>query len=113
MLAKGAGATYVAKGDCFHAVQTTKLIRDGIKHNGFSIIEVADVCPTYYGRKNKKGNAVDMMTYQKENMITPEKALTMTEEEKKGKIVVGKICEDDYPELTEEYQKIIDKVREK
>ena len=113
MLAKGAGASYVAKGDCYHAVQTTKLIRDGIKHNGFSIIEVADVCPTYYGRKNKKGSAIDMMTYQKENMITPEKALTMTEEEKKGKIVVGKICEDDYPELTAEYQKIIDKVREK
>ena len=112
-LAKGAGATYVAKGDCFHAVQTTRLIRDGIKHNGFSIIEVADVCPTYYGRKNKKGNAVDMMTYQKENMITVEKANTMTNEEKKGKIVVGKLCEYDYPELTEEYQKIIDKVREK
>ena len=109
-LAKGAGATYVAKGDCFHAVQTTKLIRDGIKHNGFSIIEVADVCPTYYGRKNKKGSAVDMMTYQKENMITPEKALNMSEEEMKGKIIVGKICEYDYPELTEEYQKIIDKV---
>ncbi len=110
LLAKGAGATYVAKGDCFHVVQTTKLIRDGIKHNGFSIIEVADVCPTYYGRKNKKGNAVDMMTYQKENMISAEAALAMSEEERKGKIIVGKICENDYPELTEEYQKIIDRV---
>ena len=46
-------------------------------------------------------------------MITVEKANTMTNEEKKGKIVVGKLCEYDYPELTEEYQKIIDKVREK
>ena len=110
LLAKGAGATYVAKGDCYHAVQTTKLIRDGISHNGFALIEVADVCPTYYGRKNKKGSAVDMMTYQKENMITVEKALTMTPEERKGKIIVGKLCDDDYPELTQEYQKIIDKV---
>lgn len=110
LLAKGAGATYVAKGDCYHAMQTTKLIRDGISHNGFALIEVADVCPTYYGRKNKKGSAVDMMTYQKENMITVEKALSMTEEEKKGKIIVGKLCDDDYPELTQEYQKIIDKV---
>ena len=110
LLAKGAGATYVAKGDCYHAMQTTKLIRDGISHNGFALIEVADVCPTYYGRKNKKGSAVDMMTYQKENMITVEKALTMTPEERKGKIIVGKLCDDDYPELTQEYQKIIDKV---
>ena len=110
LLAKGAGATYVAKGDCYHAVQTTKLIRDGISHNGFALIEVVDVCPTYYGRKNKKGSAVDMMTYQKENMITVEKALSMTSEERKGKIIVGKLCDDDYPELTQEYQKIIDKV---
>lgn len=110
LLAKGAGATYAAKGDCFHVVQTTKLIQDGIKHNGFALIEVATVCPTYYGRKNKKGSSVEMMKYQKENMITVEKANTMSEEEKKGKIIIGKLCETDYPELTEEYQKIIDKV---
>lgn len=111
-LAKGAGATYSAKGDCYHVVQTTKLIQDGIKHKGFAIIDVADVCPTYFGRKNKKGGAVEMMTYQKDNMLTVEKASGMSEEEKKGKIIIGKLCDKDYPELTEEYQKIIDRVKE-
>ncbi|MBQ7308417.1 MAG: 2-oxoacid:ferredoxin oxidoreductase subunit beta [Clostridia bacterium] len=106
-LAKGAGATYVAKGDCYHAALTTKLIEDGIRHKGFSIIDCQGICPTYYGRKNKKGSAVDMMTYQKENMVPYEKSLTMTREELKGKIVVGKVYEEDYVELTEEYEKVI------
>ena len=110
LLAKGAGATYVAKGDTFHVTQTVKLIQDGISHNGFSIIDVLTVCPTYYGRKNKKGSAVEMMTYQKENMITVDAANKMSEDEKKGKIVIGKLCDENVPELTEEYQKIIDRV---
>lgn len=112
MLAMGAGATYSAKGDCYHVAQTVRLIQDGIKHKGFALIDVATICPTYYGRKNKKGSAVDMMKYQKENMITVDMARNMSEEEKKGKLIVGKLCDIDYPEFTEEYQKIIDKVRE-
>lgn len=111
MLAMGAGATYSAKGDCYHVAQTVRLIQDGIKHKGFALIDVATICPTYYGRKNKKGSAVDMMKYQKENMITVDMARNMSEEEKKGKLIVGKLCDIDYPEFTEEYQKIIDKVR--
>ena len=112
MLAMGAGATYSAKGDCYHVAQTVRLIQDGIKHKGFALIDVATICPTYYGRKNKKGSAVDMMKYQKENMITVDMARNMSDEEKKGKLIVGKLCDIDYPEFTEEYQKIIDKVRE-
>lgn len=106
-LAQGAGATYVARGDCYHTALTTKLIQDGIAHKGFSIIDCQGICPTYYGRKNKKGSAVDMMTYQKENMVLYEKSLTMTKEELKGKIICGKIYEEDYVELTEEYKKVI------
>ena len=111
-LSLGAGATYVAKGDCFHAVQTTKLIQDGIAHKGFSIIDIDDICPTYYGRKNKKGSAVDMMKRQKENMISVEKANQLSEDEKVGKVIIGKLCDKEYPELTAEYQKIIDRVKE-
>lgn len=111
-LAAAAGASYVAKGSAFHAAQTTKLIQDGIAHKGFSLIDCAGVCATYYGRKNKKGSAVDMMKYQRDNSITVEKAKEMTAEEKKGKIIIGKVCEEDYPELTEQYQKIIDRLTE-
>lgn len=111
-LAAAAGASYVAKGSAYHAAQTTKFIQDGIAHKGFSLIDCAGVCATYYGRKNKKGSAVDMMKYQRDNAITVEKAREMTAEEKKGKIIIGKVCEEDYPELTEQYQKIIDRLME-
>lgn len=111
-LAAAAGASYVAKGSAYHAAQTTKFIQDGIAHKGFSLIDCAGVCATYYGRKNKKGSAVDMMKYQRDNAITVEKAREMTAEEKKGKIIIGKVCEEDYPELTERYQKIIDRLME-
>jgi 2-oxoglutarate ferredoxin oxidoreductase subunit beta len=37
-----------------------------ILHDGFSVVEVMSQCPTYFGRKNKQGSAVDMMKRMKE-----------------------------------------------
>ena len=68
------------------------------------------MCPTYYGRKNKKGSAVDMMKYQRDNMVMQEKAATMTAEELKGKLVIGVLAHTNYPEFTAEYQKLIDRL---
>ena len=108
-IAEAAGATYTARGSAFDAVRTTKLIEEGIRHKGFSVIECASICPTYYGRKNKKGSVVDMYRWQKENSVTVEKAKTMTPEELKGKLVIGELSRDEFPELTEQYQQIINK----
>jgi len=46
-----------------------KLIENGIQNKGFSFIEGLSLCPTYYGRKNKKGSAFKMHTFLKENSI--------------------------------------------
>ena len=108
----GAGATYAARGSAFHVPQTTKLIQDGIAHKGFALIDCMAVCPTYYGRKNKKGDAVKMMTWQKENVVLKAKADTMTPEELQGKDVIG--CfrnEPDVPEYTAEYTKLIERLK--
>jgi 2-oxoglutarate ferredoxin oxidoreductase subunit beta len=111
-LAMGAGATFAARGSAYHAVQTTKLIEEGITHNGFAIIDAMSVCPTYYGRKNKKGGAVEMMIWQKNNGVTVEKAAGLPSEELAGKLVIGKLFESNEPEYTAEYQKIIDRFSE-
>jgi len=37
-----------------------KLIKKAIVHDGFSVVEIFSQCPTYFGRKNKQGGAVDM-----------------------------------------------------
>ncbi len=108
-LCKAAGATYVARGDCFHVPQTTRLIEKGIMHDGFSVIDGVSICPTYYGRKNKKGSNIDMMHWQKDNCIDLKKAEKMSPEELKGKTLIGEfLCREDVPEYCMEYDKIIE-----
>lgn len=110
-LAYGAGASYAARGDTYHVQQTTALIQRGILHKGFSIIDCASICPTYYGRKNKKGDAVEMLTWQRDNVVTMEQAERMTPEQLKGKMTIGLLAHTNYPEYTAEYQKIIDNLQ--
>ena len=111
-LAYGAGASYAARGSAYHVQQTISLIQEGIRHRGFSIIDVASVCPTYYGRKNKKGSAVDMLKWQRDNAVQAEKAKTMTPEELKGKLVLGAVSQSLHPEFTYEYGKLIERLYE-
>lgn len=110
-LAEAAGASYTARGTAYHAPLTIKLIKEGIEHKGFSLIECSSVCPTYYGRKNKKGGSVELMKWQKENCVMSDKAAHMTKEELDGKLVIGRLSMKDLPEYTEEYKKIIIKAR--
>jgi 2-oxoglutarate ferredoxin oxidoreductase subunit beta len=111
-LAAGAGASYTARGTTYNPAQTTFCIQKGILHKGFSLIECVSVCPIYYGRKNKKGNAVDMIKWQRDNSIPFEKAEKMSPEELKGKLVTGVLSHTNYPEYTSEYAKIIDKLED-
>ena len=106
-LAYGAGASYAARGSVYHVRETIQLIQDGIRNIGFSIIDVASICPTYYGRKNKKGSAVDMLKWQKENAVTMEQAARMTDEQKKGKLIIGVLRQAQYPEFTYQYARLI------
>lgn len=108
-LAAGAGASLTARGDTYHVRETIDLIKKGIRHKGFSLIDCYSVCPTYYGRKNRKGDAVEMLTRQKENGVRPEAYSALSEEDRVGKYVIGTLTHSNYPEFTAEYQKIIDK----
>ena len=106
-LASGAGASFSARGDIYHARETIDIIKQAILHKGFSLVDVYSICPTYYGRKNKKGDAVEMLKWQKENLIPTGRYYSMSEEERAGKKLVGILSFNDYPEYTEEYAKII------
>ena len=111
-LAMAGGATYVARGTAYHVPQTTKLIENGIRHKGIAVIDCASTCPTYYGRNNKKGNAVDMLRWQKENTVFYDEATGMFDEQLEGKIVLGLLYHNTKrPEYCEEYQKLIDRCR--
>ena len=66
-LAMGAGASFVARTTTYHARDMIRIISKAIKHKGFSVVEVMSQCPTYFGRKNELGSAVDMMNRFKED----------------------------------------------
>ena len=106
-LASGAGASFSARGDVYHARETIDIIKKAILHKGFSLVDVYSICPTYYGRKNKKGDAVEMLKWQKDNLIPTARYYSMSEEERADKKLVGILSFNDYPEYTEEYAKII------
>lgn len=107
-LTKAAGATYVSRSTIFTTNMLIKQVENGIKNKGFSFIEALTICPTYYGRKNRKGEAVDMMVYLKENAINIAAYDKLPEEQREGKFIIGEIYKSSRPEYTEEYQKIID-----
>ena len=110
-LAEAAGARFTGRCSAYHAQQAIKLIEDGISHHGFSVIEGLSVCPTYYGRKNKKGDSVQMMTWQKDNMIDIKVAEKLPPEKVEGKILLGMLSKDESKdEYTDMYMDIIRKV---
>lgn len=111
-LVKVAGGTYVSRAT-IHGVNTLiKQIENGIKNKGFSLIEAVTTCPTYYGRKNKKGDAVAMMEDIKNRSVNISAFEKLDEESKRGKIVVGEFYNEARKEYTEEYDKIIESFKE-
>ena len=97
----------------FHARETISIIKQAILHKGFSLVDVYAICPTYYGRKNKKGDAVEMLKWQKENLVPTSKFYHMSEEERAGKKMIGILSYNDYPEYTAEYAKVIEASQKK
>ena len=112
-LAGAAGASYVARGTVYHAVQLDKMIESAVRKKGFSVVEALTPCPTYYGRRNSQKTAVDMMNWQIENTISASKATKMKPEELQGKVVTGVLVDREKPEYVEEYQKFITRLNAK
>ncbi len=110
-LAETAGGTYVARGCTYRAAQLIDLIRGGLEHKGFSLIEVENQCPVIDGRLNHRGSAVDMLKQQAATTVTVERAKTMTPEQLKGKITTGVLVNKEAPEYSSEYRRIIEQAR--
>jgi 2-oxoglutarate ferredoxin oxidoreductase subunit beta len=88
-----------------------KFIESAIKHKGFSLVEAISICPTYYGRKNKKGSVVDMMTFLKDSFVDHKVAEKLPAEKKEGKFLMGEFINKIEPEYTELYDGIIESLK--
>lgn len=109
-LAVGAGASYVSRGTVYHVVQLEKLIEGAITKKGFSVVDVFSNCHTYYGRFNKEGDAVAMVSWMKKHAIPIQAVGKLPPEKLKDKFITGLIHETDVSEFTAEYQKLIDRL---
>ena len=107
-LAEAAGAGYVARATAYNPIQMRKLIRGGIEHKGFSLIETMVACPTHYGRYNKQGEASRMMQLMNEQSISVEKAKSMNEKEREGRLITGLLVNKDRDDYYTKYKRIID-----
>ncbi len=107
-LALGAGATFVARTTTFHVKECISYIKKGMQHKGISVIEIMSQCPTYFGRKNKIGGAVELMqSYRDGTAPLGSKKL----EEDPTLIPRGIFRDDTKPEYCEEYAKLVAKLQ--
>jgi 2-oxoglutarate ferredoxin oxidoreductase subunit beta len=105
-LATAAGATFVARSTSYHVQQLPDILEAAIRHKGFSVVEVLSPCPTYYGRKNKEGDAVEMMERLKTGTTT---IGSKAKQEDPSLIERGIFVQRERPEYCTEYDKIIAK----
>jgi 2-oxoglutarate ferredoxin oxidoreductase subunit beta len=105
-LSKAAGATFVARTTTYHTKQMTDIIQQAILHEGFSVVEIFSQCPTYFGRKNKAGDAVDMLAYYRQN-TTP--IGSKAKKENQNLIERGIFVQKDKPEYCSQYEQLVQK----
>jgi 2-oxoglutarate/2-oxoacid ferredoxin oxidoreductase subunit beta len=103
-MSKSAGATFVARTTTYHVQQIEDIIEKAILHKGFSVVEILSQCPTYFGRKNKEGSAVDMLKRYKET-TTP--IGSKAKKENPDLIERGIFVQKEMPEYCSEYDKVI------
>ena len=105
-LVAAAGASYSARWTTVQIENLVLAIKDGLKNPGFSFIEVATQCPTYFGRKNKLKTPTAMAAVMKANTVFKSAADRMRPKELEGKIVVGEFANTQRAEFTENIDKI-------
>ncbi len=105
-LATAAGASFVARTTTYHVKEMASILKKAILHKGFSAVEVMSQCPTYFGRKNRLGDAVDMMEAFKNSTVP----IGSKKIEKNPNLVErGVFVQKELPEYCSEYDKIIEK----
>jgi 2-oxoglutarate ferredoxin oxidoreductase subunit beta len=106
-LAEAAGASFVARGTAYGAVQLSKYIEKALLKKGLSVVEAISPCPTVYGRRNSMRSPVEMYDDIHENSVSVKKASTMTADDLEDKIITGVLTDIEKPEYTTEYKKLI------
>ena len=107
-LAKGAGASFVARATTYHVTSLKEILGKAIMHKGFSVVEVLSQCPTYFGRKNRIGDAVDMLNYYKTHTVP---VGSEKKDQDPSLIERGIFVQEERPEYCSEYGKVVERAK--
>ena len=108
-LATAAGATFVGRETVINPTRIEKMLIEGFKHEGYSFFDIFSNCHIDLGRKNKMGEATQMVKWIDERTLPKAKFETLSDEDKKGKFPTGVLFKD---ENRIEYCKAYAKVKE-
>jgi 2-oxoglutarate ferredoxin oxidoreductase subunit beta len=111
-LGTAAGASYVARSTVYHVDQMDKLITGALNHRGFSLIEVLSNCHTYFGRWNKEGDPVQMLTHLKKSALPVQAWDKVPEEKRAGKFVTGLLHESNVEEFCDKYTRLSERLKQ-
>lgn len=113
-LAIAAGATYVARGHVGNGVFLERLIKGGMQHKGFAVIEVMSNCHTQFGRRNQHPDPAELIAHIASSAVPLSQWEKMSAEERDGKVPIGvlhKVTE--APEYCEQYALLQERAQEK
>ena len=108
-LAAAAGATFVARTTTYHVQEMAEMIQEAIVHKGFSVVEIMSPCPTYFGRRNRQGDPVDMLNYMRKTTIPAD---SIAKEDNPNLIERGIFIRKELPEYCSAYDTIIKRAEE-
>ncbi len=111
-LAKGAGASFVARGTAYHAAGLDKLIAEAMQHKGLSVVEIINACPTTHGRRNKFKSPTDMLLWMKDTYIPAVAFDKLPPEKTAGKFPMGVLFKKEgVPEYCETYYGLVERLK--
>ena len=108
-LAIASGASFVARSTVYHVTELDKLIERAMRKQGFALVEAVSYCHTTFGRANDLKSPVEMMRLLKDSSITIRAAEKLGDELPPERIVRGVFHDEDKPEFTELYDKVIER----
>ena len=110
-LVAASGASYVARWTTYHPFQLMESMQNAIRKKGFSFIEIISQCPVSYGKMTGMSDPVTLLRYLGDNSVHVDDAHERSEEELKGKFVIGKLVERSQSEFGEELRELNEKRR--
>lgn len=113
-VAASAGASYVARWTSLHTKRLANSIAKALSNKGFSFIEIVSPCPTVFGRKNNRNDALGLINELRnrshiDNSANPTE-IPITNY---GEIVIGDFLYEPRPCFSDNFEEGVKKTKER